>query len=819
MTGSTAADVYLDRFVADLPDAAIAVDETGTIVVANDAAHALLGHVPGSLVGVGVEAIVPESARAQHAAKRALFQQQPRPRYMGGGMVLRAVTADGLELPVEISLAPVGENVVAILHDRSTAVRALEDLDLLRAMERTAVSLSAELAASAGPDVDRAIDRALATVCEATGADQALLYVPTPDGRHLALVNEWCAASFDPSPGRMALLPRTPFGWSGPRLLRGEVLVITDPVELPDDAAPERDFMIANGIRSAATVPLGGAADYQGVLALRWRGAPAASGPGTSGEVLRVLGNVFLAAHHRRAAEQVRTAVEEEHRLLLDTLAAGVLLVRVADGTIVAANPAASELVGAEPEVLVGAPFLSPHIRFYDDAGRELELEQRVAQLRQAADGRIDGVFGLDRPDGRRVWMEARGVPVAVGDAEHVAITFIDVTERRRAEELLSERALHDPLTGVANRLLLGEHAHHALARAAREGTTTALVFLDLDHFKEVNDRHGHAAGDALLAELCRRVQSVLRETDTLARVGGDEFVVVLPDLGDDAEAEVLAERIAGAVARPVEVDGEELVLSASIGVATASGTDAEHANLDELLRRADHAMYAAKEMGRSRWVRYSPTLETASQAKRTLELQVHHALVHDELVVFHQPIVDVADGRIVGTEALLRWEHPQRGLLGPDQFLDIAEDSELIIPIGQWVLEEACSRAVRWPDPIFVSVNLSARQIGGHEIVDRLTDVLERTGLPPHRLRLELTESALVATSHSVLQELSDIRALGIAIGLDDFGTGYSSMTYLHTLPLSFLKVDRSFVSELGDPTNRRAATIVDMVLRLAER
>lgn len=734
-------------------------------------------------------------------------------------MILRARCADGTELPAGVSLAPLDEGVtVAIVHDRSATVQARRSLQERLEIEMVAVSISSSLAGAAGHELEVALDDALRQVCELVDADQALLYVTSDDGERLELTNEWCTPDLDPAAGRIASLPRAPFGWSGPRLQRGEAVYVPSVADLPDEAAAEAAFMTEHGIRSALTIPLGGREEYEGTFSLRWRRHHSEWDP-TRGEIVRVLGNVFLAAHRRRRADAVREAAEQRQRLLVDTLAAGIVLIHRADGRVVSANPSAARILGFDgDEAMVGVDVTSPEVGLLLRDGSPLSPDQR-RRLLSAEPGGVTLDLGYRRSDGDAVWIEVRAVGLLLDEEEHVAVSFIDVTERHDAEALLVARALHDPLTGLANRLLLGEHARAALARAARNGTTTAFLFFDLDRFKRVNDHHGHATGDALLTGLAHRVETALRASDVVARIGGDEFVVVLSDLRDEDEAAELAERLRVGLAEPIEVDGARHHLTASIGVATAGPDEAAALTVDELLRRADRAMYAAKESGRACWVTWSDALVSAAQHRDDIEVELHQALLAGEFTVRYQPVLDLESGRMVGAEALVRWAHPRRGLLEPADFLEIAEDTGLIVPLGEWVLEQACRTAATWPGHLWVSVNLSARQIGANEAAARVRRVLARTGLRADRLHLELTETALIEGSHSAIDDIAAIRELGAAVGLDDFGTGYSSMTYLHTLPLSFLKIDRSFVSELDDPGAQRATTIVDMILRLAER
>jgi diguanylate cyclase (GGDEF)-like protein/PAS domain S-box-containing protein len=385
--------------------------------------------------------------------------------------------------------------------------------------------------------------------------------------------------------------------------------------------------------------------------------------------------------------------------------------------------------------------------------------------------------------------------------------------ERAQREGRISHGAHHDPLTGLANRALLVDRLQHALARSARSGTTVAVLFADLDRFKVVNDSLGHAAGDALLVEVAVRLQATLRLEDTVARFGGDEFVMVCSDLGGPQEAEVIAARVVAALSRPHELDGREVIAPPSIGIALASGAGVD---AEDLIADADLAMYQAKSAGRGCWALFSPALRGDTE-RVELEADLRHAVERGELVLHYQPVVDLRSGRIVGAEALVRWQHPERGLLAPDAFLPLAEDSGLIVPVSRWVIAEACRQAAGWvrADRGFrISVNVSARLLtpAFGELVQR---TLAEAALAPSSLVIEVTETSLVQDAERAVSVLAELRRGGVRISVDDFGTGYSSLAYLKRLPVDCLKVDRSFVRELGPAAEDSA--IVAAVVALA--
>jgi len=423
------------------------------------------------------------------------------------------------------------------------------------------------------------------------------------------------------------------------------------------------------------------------------------------------------------------------------------------------------------------------------------------------------------RPGGEVRTIDSRGRVEVDADGRVVRMTGTgqDVTERRAAERLLEHQALHDPLTGLPNRALFLDRLQHALARARRPGSSLAVYFCDVDDFKDVNDSLGHDAGDGLLIALPPRLREGLRAGDTVARFGGDEFVILCEDLASEGEAIRIAERIGEAFALPFELDGRPHHLSVSVGVVFARGGAA---TATEVLRDADAAMYRAKGRGKGGFELFDAQMRASLVARLQTESDLRLALEQDELRLHWQPVVALgaggADDAFVGAEALVRWHHPQRGLLAPAAFIAVAEDSGLIAPLGAWVLEEACRQALAWEGKRFASVNLSPRQLSHSDVPALLERALEETGVDPRLIELEITENVLMEQSAGALATLRRLKAMGVRLVLDDFGTGWSSLAYLKRFPLDGLKIDREFVAGLG--SSAEAEAIVAAVLSMAE-
>jgi diguanylate cyclase (GGDEF)-like protein len=394
--------------------------------------------------------------------------------------------------------------------------------------------------------------------------------------------------------------------------------------------------------------------------------------------------------------------------------------------------------------------------------------------------------------------------------------------QKELAEAKLAEQALHDPLTGLPNRLLLVDRLRQGIARARRSRTAFPVVmFLDLDRFKLVNDSCGHSAGDAVLVEVAERLTAVLRDSDTLARFGGDEFVIACDEVNDRDLVLAFAERIMAVFALPFVVDGRSFQLGVSIGVAVL---DEEDLSLEGLLSDADSAMYFAKTCGGQGKIQvFDKAIRAMARERTTTESDLGYALEHEELVVYYQPIVETATGHVAGVEALLRWQHPTRGLLLPTSFLDLAEQTGLIVPIGEWVLSQACVQVQAWNDDrrpdeqLALSVNLSARQLAERDLSQRVKEIVEGAGVSPGSLRLslEVTETLLPVDQGAAIRCLASLHALGIQLAIDDFGTGYASLSYVMDLPIAIVKIDRSFVARIGnDP---RGEAVVNAVVQLA--
>jgi diguanylate cyclase (GGDEF)-like protein/PAS domain S-box-containing protein len=427
--------------------------------------------------------------------------------------------------------------------------------------------------------------------------------------------------------------------------------------------------------------------------------------------------------------------------------------------------------------------------------------------------------YRFRRRDGTYAFVIDRGY--VVYDEFHNPIrmlgSMMDVTERKSLEKQLTHQALHDPLTKIPNRALFRDRVDHALAKLPRSKSSLAVLFLDLDNFKGINDSLGHAAGDRLLVSVAERLQDCLRTTDTAARLGGDEFAILVEAIHNSEETIMIAERIQAMFQEPFEIEGKMTRVNTSIGIASSA---ADIVNSEELLRNADLAMYMAKNKGKGRYVIFEPEMHQALMERIALEEDLRKAVENNEFVIHYQPIVDLQSEDMLGMEALARWIHPKFGMLGPLKFIPIAEETNLIVPLGEWILTEACRQTQEWREKLAegldlsVTVNISFKQFQDPGLVDAVKKSLSTSNVPPRCLTLEITESFMIQDTEATITKLQDLKALGIRLAIDDFGTGYSSLSYLQRFPIDILKIDKSFVDKVcsGSDGNAVARAIIMM-------
>lgn len=511
-----------------------------------------------------------------------------------------------------------------------------------------------------------------------------------------------------------------------------------------------------------------------------------------------------------------RRKQDEELRLRERAIQAstqGVLITdNATDHTILYANPAFKRITGYSLHETKG----QKGFFWCGDNEQEPALHDVRLALKEQREDSV--TTPIHRRDGTLYWAEINIAPVpnAQGEVTHFIWLINDVTQRKIMEERLVHQATHDALTELPNRLLLHDRIQQMILNAKRAGLMVAIWFIDLDRFKLTNDSLGHAVGDELLKEVAKRLVKCVRETDTVARVGGDEFVIVSLLEKHESEAIPMAQKILKKLAEPIEVGNRIFNITASIGVSTypANGTDA-----DALMKNADIAMYRAKESGRDNFQFYTTEMNAQLSKRLSIENDLHKAIAQKEFILHYQPLVSLTTNRIASAEVLLRWQHPEKGMISPLDFIPIAEESGLIIPIGEWVLETACTQHQLWQasglPPLRIAVNVSSQQLQRSNFLKMVDDILQKTKIPPTNLMLELTESILIDDSKKILEILNSLKARGIKLVIDDFGTGYSSLSYLKRFPIDKLKIDRSFVNGIDSDPND--AAIVQTIIAMA--
>jgi diguanylate cyclase (GGDEF)-like protein/PAS domain S-box-containing protein len=511
--------------------------------------------------------------------------------------------------------------------------------------------------------------------------------------------------------------------------------------------------------------------------------------------------------------DRLRALAESEARFrALAESTSDLVCLHTPDGVYQYASPSVRRLLGYEPEELVGT-----HPIDYIHPDQRAHVERRFHIHTAAGSKPVEFSYRIRRRGGAYTWFETVITPIVSSNGQVVQLqsSSRDITERKRTEEELVRLAFHDELTGLPNRALALDRIGQALAISRRTRQPVGVLFVDLDGFKVVNDTIGHYAGDATLVAVAERLTGLVRPGDTLARLGGDEFVMLCPG-ADGAAAAIVARRVLHALGQPFTVYGRTIDLTASIGIAISDGAD----DPMRLVENADTAMYDAKRAGRDRFAIFDPDERTSQLNRLATEFALRRAVERNELVLHYQPEIDLATGKVVGVEALVRWQRYDGKLVPPSDFIPLAEETGLIVVIGRWVIEEACRQVSRWeaqgagPD-LRVWVNVSARQLGQPDLVPTVQAAIRAARIRPQSLCLEITESALMEDAEAAAAQLDQLRSLGISLGVDDFGTGYSSLAYLNRFPLDVLKIDRSFVARLD--ADSEAETIVAAIIDLA--
>jgi len=789
------------RLVANSPDLIAIIGEGGVLTYANPVAERLFGYPERQFLGrPALDVVHPDDReRAATALMRDLTEPGPHPastyRLMVGPSEHRLFQVRATNCLDDPAIA----GVVIIGRDVTESAKQERWLTMLGAVNRSLVRAHDEQKLLT--DICRTIvgvgGYAMAWVGYLEDDDQRTLRPVATAGNVAHLDTEPVITERDGAPAG-------PIGVA----LRTRGVLVTPDIATTTAPTASRDAAGSQGLYASCILPLDVGGSIVGALEICSAG-PDAFGDEEVAFLAELAESLAYGVGRIRDALSL-TASEERYRSLASTSPIGILEVGEASD-VRYANPRACEIAGVAPDGLLGSHWID--VVHPDDQGRLLEEIDAIGDGTQAFSSR----FRVRRPDGevRHVLMSAAAKDTTV-DSDWV-VTVVDESEEVHAHEELTHQALYDPLTDLPNRALFLLRLRQELAWSEREQANIAVLFLDLDLFKLVNDSLGHDAGDAVLREVSQRFLATIRGAETAARFGGDEFMFIIRNVRELDDAISAARRLLDSLNSPIPYEGQNLLVTGSIGIVIPGpGADA-----DAVLRDADTAMYQAKAAGRNRFEVFDEVLHHRSVSRLEREGDLRNAIERNQFELHYQPIVDPRDGRPVGAEALLRWRHPVHGSVPPLEFIPIAEESGLIRTIGAWVFEEALTQLARWDaDPTgprleLLSINCSARQLDDAEDVQRVGDVLTRLGIAPGRVTVEVTETVAMADRPATRASLEGFRELGVQVSIDDFGTGYSSLAYLHTLPVSTVKVDRSFIERLDAPDGSRP--VVNAILDLS--
>ena len=728
-----------------LPDAMVGVDRGGVIRFVNQQAEAMFGFDRGALVGQLIEMLIPESFRAAHLGHREGYVADPKTRKLGSASELTGRKRDGTEFPVDIGLAHCGSG------DDLLVIAAVRDMTARHESEesrRHADRMSAVVEFNADAII----------TCELDGG-----------------ITNW-----NPAAARL-------FGYTSQEIVGKSVSLLSPKGQvgeiealLPKISAGEHvEYFETIHVRKDGTV-----------FPMSLTVSPIYDQDGTVIGASAIGHDVTEQKEATRNAQRLAAADDLLHTVMRSARI-GIALADK-DSHFVVVNSALCDLLGYSESW-----FLTHRL---NDIIHPDDIEDALVSRRRILAGSketLGSVLRLVRANGARIWARRVAVliPGADGQPDLLMLQVEDITAEHEAQEALAYQAFHDPLTGLHNRAWIMRILKVDLRAARRRGTSLGTLFVDVDNLKVVNDSLGHAAGDKVLAAVASRIKVAMREGDRVGRFGGDEFVIVLQDVYDAWDVEQCAERVSASVAANLKVQGHRIVPTVSIGIAMSTSESTP----ETLLRDTDSALFRAKATGRARWKFFDAAMHAQAVARLTLEDELRDAITGRQFVVHYQPVVALADGHVVGHEALVRWMHPTRCLLSPADFLDVAEDSGLITSIGAQVLEQACVMLTRPPDlPGPISVNVSAVQLAAPDWHSLFTDTLTRHEVQPRRIVIEVTETAVLNLPDSSRDALTSLRGLGVGIHVDDFGTGYSSISLLRDLPVTGVKLDLRFVHDL---------------------
>ena len=773
-----------DSIFNSINDAVLVIDSRARIELVNPATVELTGFSNGELIGSSVEMLM----RSRHFFEK-IFARSMHNSTVGKRFEMNCMRKDGTHFPVSVSTSGIFDAAT----NTQKLVCVARDVTKRKRLEAESRAISRIIhGAASTANLEEFLNLAHRTIKKIVYAEN--FFVALFDSETEMLTMQFWVDKHDPMPEPLKVgRSRSAYVFR-----QGHSMLLTD--------ADAKKLIEAGTVESVGTdspiwlgVPLKTPNGVIGVLVVQdYENSDTYTHRDV--ELLNSVADQIALAIERKSAEEALQLSKERFELVARATSDAVWDWDFATNEIWW-NEGFQKLFGYASED-VGTGLDSWIMRLHE------EDSERVVQdiYRHIENGKTNwqDEYRFLRADGSYAFVIDRGYVVydVNGTPVRMLGSMMDVTERKSLEQQLTHQALHDPLTNIANRALFKNRVDHALTKLARANSSLAVLFLDLDNFKAINDSLGHAAGDKLLVSVAERLQDCLRSADTAARLGGDEFAVLIEAMYRQDEAVMIAERILDVFRQPFIVDGKEIHVGTSIGIAVSS-PDALAS--EELLRNADLAMYMAKSQGKGKHIVFEPKMHAALMERIELEDDLRRGIEEDEFVLHYQPILDLGSAEVVGMEALVRWMHPRLGLLAPMRFIPLAEETNLIVPLGAWILSEACRQVQSWRKEydgeldVSVTVNISIRQFQQAELVQMVSHSLSESGLPPNNLILEITESFMMQDTETTIAKLHELKKLGVRLAIDDFGTGYSSLSYLQRFPIDILKIDKSFIDKLG--------------------
>lgn len=786
--GDVSAKSLGDSIFSSITDAIVVLDAEAKIERVNPATLELTGYEEGELVGESVEILTRNRRFFEKMFARSLHKS-----VLGDRFEMNCQRKDGSYFPVSVSTSTIydaGEQRLVCVARDITKRKRLE-------AESRAISRIVQGATST-PNLEEFFELIHRTIKKIVCAENFFIALVDPETEMLSM--QFWVDKYDPMPAPL----KVGRSLSAYVFHQGRAMLLTD--------ADVKKLIDSGEVESVGTdSPI-------------WLGVPLKTQHGVIGvlvvqdyensdtydqrdvHLLTAIANPIALAIERKSSEEALRRSQERFELVARATSDAVWDWNLSTNEIWW-NEGFQKLFGYKTEV-IGSGLDSRIMRIHpDDSERVVHDIYRHIESRQS--NWIDE-YRFMRDDGSYAFVIDRGYVVYDGETPvRMLGSMMDVTDRKSLEDQLTHQALHDPLTKIANRALFKNRVDHALTKIARSNSSLAVLFLDLDNFKSINDSLGHAAGDKLLVSVAERLQTCLRNADTAARLGGDEFAVLVESMYRSDEAIMIAERILAVFRQPFLLGGKMIHVGTSVGIAISPP---ERIDSEELLRNADLAMYMAKSEGKGRYAVFEAKMHEALMERIELEDELRNGIEQREFILHYQPILDLTSNTVIGMEALVRWNHPRLGLLAPMNFIPLAEETNLIVPLGEWIIAEACRQVQLWRNQykgkmnVAVTVNISIRQFVQAELVAIVSRALKNSGLPPSCLILEITESFMMQDTEATIAKLTELKKLGVRLAIDDFGTGYSSLSYLQRFPVDILKIDKSFVDKLGQGSEGNA-------------